>query len=167
MPTPGVLNDSPAAITQAVLLFLQGQGILPSISDPTAWASGVGNAWPVFASGESDKPDAAIFLRDTVGQVDGASQLDGATWDHYGVQVMVRAPTHSAAWTMADQIRDAMARNVYDLTVTVTLGVSTNHQYVVDSYSNIKQVLTLGKEISSSKRSLCTVNAMLTCRQVS
>ena len=149
---PNTLLHSPADVTRHLLISL-GLG-----TDPDD-----GGAWPVYATSEPDLPDNALTIYDTVGTSDGRSMIDGELYQHYGIQVKIRAATHSGGgYGKADAIRTALAETVYDETVHV--GDST---YLVHCYSRIGEVLTLGKETPTSKRSLFSINAIVALKQLS
>lgn len=146
------LLHSPADITRRLLIAL-GIGADPELS----------NVWPIYCGSEPDAPDNCVTVYDTQGQSDGRSMNGGELFTQYGVQVRIRASTHAGGGhAKADEIRQALAEQVYDEAVHV--GSST---YLVGCYSRIGDVLALGKDAPTSKRSLYTLNALVTVRQVS
>lgn len=142
------LAHSPAEVLRAVLVGI-GQGTQPPT--PPAAAS----AWPVYASSEPAAPDNVVTVYDTAGVDDGRSMIDGELFQHYGVQVRVRATTHAAGWAKADAIRRALALECKLRGATVA-----GSSYVLTA-SRIGQVLALGRETPESQRRLFTVNALL------
>lgn len=151
VPTLGVDADShsPADVVRW-LLVLMGLGSAPG-----------GGDWPVFAAGEPDLPDNCITVYDTQGTDDGRSQIDGELFSHEGIQVRVRARTHPEGWVKAHAIREALAKQAYDETV-----VTGGEAYLVHSINRIGNVIALGKEVPSTKRSLFTINATVSLRHL-
>jgi hypothetical protein len=144
------LTHSPADIIRWLLVSL-GLG-----SDPDE-----GAPWPVYAAGEPNAPDNVITVYDTAGTDDGRSMIDGEVMGHNGVQIRVRSTTHPVGYAKADAVWTALCEEVYDNTVTID-GVS----YLVHSVNKIGDVLALGKEVPASKRSLFTINAVVSVRAV-
>lgn len=54
--------------------------------------------WPTFYSSLPDDENEAICVYDAEGLADGRIQRTGETILHFGVQVRVRAKTHTEAW---------------------------------------------------------------------
>ncbi len=151
-----ILANSPAEVIRAVLIGL-GLG-----SDPSSWSAGAGSPWPVLVEGEPNVPDNLIVVTDTTGQDDGRAMFDGELFTHYGFQVKVRSADHPTGWLRADLIRQQMAQDVYGLAVVID-----SSTYLVWAITHIGNVLPLGKDVGSSKRSLFSINAMAPIRQLS
>lgn len=113
-------------------------------------------AWPVYSTAEPSAPDNCITVKDTDGTSEGRSMVDGELQEHFGVQVRVRSTTHPTGWQKALAVREALAKNLYDRTVTIG-----SSQYLVHCAAKISRVLSLGKDTPSTKRSIFTVNAVL------
>lgn len=143
------LLHSPAQIV-AALLVAKGLG-----TDPAG-----GGAWPVFHAGEPQSPDQVLTVYDTTPKDDGRSQLSGEVFQHYGFQCRIRAATHAAGWAKAAAVRTALDQSVYYAHVTVD-----GTEYLIEGVSGTN-VLTLGKESPSSKRSLFTVNGICPVRRL-
>lgn len=146
---PGLLQHSPAAIVRR-LLINKGAG-----TDPTDK-----QAWPVFDSGEADKPDSAITVYDTEGHLQGREMIEGETHDFHGIMVQVRAAGHSAGYAKARAIAVLFDKSIY--WNTIDIGTS---KYTIQSIGRTSDVLALGKE-PGTKRNLFTINALATLRQV-
>lgn len=144
------MTHSPADVVRQLLVDL-GLGTEPSAA----------GAWPVYATGEPASPDAVITVYDTAGTNDGRSMVSGELFGHAGVQVRVRAATHAAGWTKADTVQEALAEDVYQRTVHV--GAAT---YLVHSLNRIGDVLAIGKESPTSKRSVFTLNMVVSVKQL-
>jgi hypothetical protein len=143
------LTHSPADVIRRLLIAL-GVG-----TDPDALGE-----WPIFASGEPAVPDNCITLYDTAGAGGGRMMVNGELVSFDGIQARVRASTHPVGWKKADEIQTAFAMDVYNETV-----VLESVTYRVFSISRIGDVLALGKESPTSKRSLFTVNATVAMEQ--
>lgn len=142
------MTDSPADVVRWILVAL-GVGTDPEL----------GSAWPVYCSSEPDRPDNSITVYDTDGTDNGRTMVDGKLQRLFGFQVRVRSDSHGTGWTKADAIQTALAESVYQETVTVN-----GRSYLVHAVSRIGDVLPLGKESPTSKRSLFTLNAGVTVR---
>lgn len=154
MPT-NTLTNSPAEILRAVLITLSLG------TDPTPWAAGSGNPWPVFAAGEPNIPDDCITVYDTMGVDHGQSMVDLELYQHYGCQIRVRSSDHQTGWDKADAIRRQASR----FGQRSISGPLLSGTYLVWAVAKMGQVLPLGKESPSSKRSVFTVNAQLAVDQ--
>ena len=119
-----------------------------------------GQPWPAFAAGEPAKPDNAVTVYDTQGQLDGRT-MDGEENVHYGVQLRVRAVDSPTGWTKASALRDLIASGVRQQYVTIP---ASGNKYTVWALTGIGPVLALGKETPSSTRFLFTINALASVR---
>lgn len=150
MPTPAyTLRDSPAAIV-ARLLIAAGMG-----SDLST-----GGSWPVSVSSEPITPDNVITVYNTVGIVDGRSQIDGKQFEHYSAQIRIRASTNVLGWTRSDRIR------TYLMGVNLAAVSVGSNNYLVQSFSQIGSINDLGKSDPDSSRNLFTINTLVTVKQV-
>lgn len=120
-----------------------------------------GEPWVVKASAEPDVPDEVITVFDTAGQSDGRVMVDGELQEHQGIQVRIRSKDHPTGWARADRVQSELARNVYDRTVHVG-----SEAYLVHSLNQIGPILALGKDSPNSKRSLFTVNMVVSLKQL-
>ena len=149
----GALTHSPADILQALLVALGLGSQPPGPTDPAV-------TWPVFVASEPAAPDEAITTYDTEGRDFGFTMTDGERQEHHGVQVRVRASTHAVGWKKARAIAVALDESVYQETVVIE-GVS----YFVHDVIRTSNVIPLGKEEPTSKRTLFTINAVVTLHQ--
>lgn len=138
-------GHSPADILRWVLVGLNLG------TDPT-----VGGAWPIYAAGEPDQPDDCITTYDTTGTDDGRSMIDGEVFRNPGVQVRIRSTDHSTGWVKADAIFAALGQSIRNYYIVIG-----STRYLVSCVTNIGNVIALGKETSSTKRSLFTINATI------
>lgn len=138
---------SPAAII-AKLLVAAGAG-----SDPPA------GPWPVFVANEPTNPSNCVTVYNTAGTSDGRSMLDGAVFTHPGIQVRVRSDDESG-WLKAEALRKLLAEGVRQASVVV--GDAT---YTVYCCARISNVIPLGKEAPTSKRSIFVVNCTVALRR--
>lgn len=158
---PNVLNHSPAVIVAQLLVDL-GLAVAPSYAvGQDGIVSYSGQPWPAFSTSEPDFPDEVVTVYDQLGTNSGRFQFSGALQEFYGLQARIRSLDHDGGWIKADSIRRAWAAApgqpapfVYDRTVTVLGSV-----YLVSCFSNVKEVMILGKDSPDTKRSLFTVNA--------
>lgn len=155
----GALTHSPADVLRRVLIAL-GLG-----TDPDAEPLGL---WPIYAAAQPDTPDNVITLYDTVSVLQGRAMVTGEVMEQHGVQVRVRAATHDLGYQKARAVVVAMDESVYQESVTLDdPGVGTAaSSYLVHAVSRRGGILALGKELPASKRSLFTVNALVSVREV-
>lgn len=122
--------------------------------------------WPIWAGNEGDRPDDAITIRDTTGRSDGRSMIDGELFEHNGFQVRIRSADERDGWAKATAIREALAKTVYETAVTIAEGQGDGEDYLIHCISRIGQILFIGKESSQSSRTLHTLNAMMSVKQL-
>jgi hypothetical protein len=144
-----LLVHSPADILRHALINL-GVGPLP----PTT-------PWPIFASSEPDVPDNCITVYDSLGNDDGRTMPNGTLQQHQGIQVRIRSLDHATGWTKSQQIRSILAEGIYY--TGVLIGTTP---YLIHSVNQIGNVLALGKEIPTSKRTIFVINAVISVRQI-
>lgn len=148
---PGPLTHSPADVVRWLLVAL-GLGSSPAL-EPL-------EAWPVYTDNEPDLPDEVITTGDTSARDSGRVMYDGERAEFNGFQVRVRAGTFDVGYAKAHALAIAMDQ-AYQ--VVVHVGASS---YRVQSISRTSDVLSLGKQVPGSKRSLFTVNALVCLRQL-
>jgi len=141
----GSLAHSPADILRYSLIAL-GLG-----ADPTA----VSPTWPIYVGAEPNVPDNVITLYDTEGRSDGRMNPTGERAEHHGIQVRVRAINHTTGYAKARAIAVALDESIVLTTVTIS-----GTTYLIHAVSRTSDVIPLGKDVSTSKRSLFTINAL-------
>jgi hypothetical protein len=89
--------------------------------------------------------------------------IDGSRVVFPGVQVRVRSATPDEGYAKAAAIANALDTTVRQNSVTVEASAGTpTADYVIHSISRVGNVLPLGKNTPSSRRSLFVMNATLT-----
>ncbi len=151
---PRTLDDSPAKIVRKLLLDMD-EGVDPEFTT----GKYTGDPWPAFYGAEPPIPDNVLVVNDTTGHRDGVT-FDGEIQEHFGFQIMVRSIDHDTGWAKAHALRAALSETVLQVTVLVGSNV-----YLIPAIVNMGQVMNMGKESQTSKRSLFTVNAELSVRQ--
>lgn len=143
----GSLTHSPAKVLQ---YFLVGQlvGSLPEDNDD----------WPIYCGQVPDAGDSIMAVLNTTSKLEGRLQYTGETQQHYGVQIIVRAPSSPAGWTKANTLM-----SVLDLATLEAVTVSST-PYTLYSISH-NGAIAVGKDVGSSRRYLFTVNAMVALRE--
>ena len=150
------LEHSPADIVRQLLIDL-------------ALGANGGVSWPVYASNEpssnnSNVPDALIVVTDTASRKDGRSQVSGQLFQHYGVQILVRHPTHKVGFLKASAIERTLSENVNRQSVSLAAAVGeTTDTYLVYSLS-VNPLLVLGKG-PDNNLSFFSINAFVSLRQ--
>ena len=144
----GSLAHSPAMILRQALVDL-ALGTAPADA---------GN-WPVYVSQEPDSPDSVITVYDTAGVKDGRDQVSGRVYEHYGAQVRVRDANHAEGYAKAQTVAVALDESLRLRVVTVS-----GSRYVVYGVTRTGTVLSLGKDVATSKRNLFTFNVLVALR---
>lgn len=119
-------------------------------------------AWPGFAFNEPSNPDNCVTIYSTEGTSDGRSMIDGELQVHRGFQVRVRSKNPKTGYAKASSISQYMAKSVYQKTVVVD-----SSTYLVQAITKIGDILSLGTDAPKTKRSLFTINATISVKQVS
>lgn len=140
---------SPADVIQRLLI---GLGL---VSNPT-----LGLDWPAYVASEPDRPDDCVTVYDVQGRDFGSHQIDGFRVERRGFQVRVRARTHLTGYPKARQIAEALDTDVLSETVVAGPGVV----YCVHCCDRTSDVIPLGKDAPTTKRSLFTVNGLVTMK---
>lgn len=147
---PGILLHSPADILQS-LAVANGW-----VTDPS-----LNQKWPGYVASEPIEPDDCVTFYDTQGMDDGVFNVSGQRQEHYGVQVRVRATDPQAGYVQANKVAVGMDG------VNAYAGVTVDgSRYKVTSITRTTGVLPLGKELTTSKRSLFTFNALVTLHKL-
>lgn len=150
--TPALIH-SPADIIRQLLIDI-GQGIdVDNVN--------VNTSWQVFASGEPSSPDNCLAVTDTSWQDDGRSMINGEEWYHYGAQIRVRAVDHPTGFVKTNAVSKALAESVYLRQVDVD-----GTPYLVHCFSRLT-IIDLGKNVPQTKRTLFTLNVLVTLRRLS
>tara|TARA_R110002110_G_scaffold145775_6_gene335360 strand:- start:6325 stop:6726 length:402 start_codon:yes stop_codon:yes gene_type:complete len=117
--------------------------------------------WPIHVDNEPDLPDDCFTVYGTEGNGVGRTMVDGKKIVHHGIQIRVRAASGRLGYIKARQVAVSLDENV--LRSTVTISGST---YTVQSVDRTGDVIRLGKQKPSSERSLFTINAVVSLRQL-
>lgn len=147
-PDPDPETYSPADITRYLIISL-GLGSLP--------AAGQDNAdWGAYENREPPSPDNVITTYDTAGPKDGRAQIDGSEFAHPGVQIRVRSTNPAVGYKKIIAVADALATQVRN--TSLTIGSVT---YKVRAVSRTGNVIDLGKDAPTSKRTVHVVNVKI------
>ena len=152
----GPLNDSPADILRKLLVDL-GLGVWPPI--PKDQES---TQWPIYATGEPPSPDNCITVYDTTGVKDGRMMSDGAIDFHHGFMVRLRAAMFPRGFAKANDLAEALDKQVQDNIVTMSSGAV----YKVYVTSRTGDVISLGRDTPTSKRSVFTINGICHLKRI-
>jgi hypothetical protein len=151
----GLLLDSPAEVVRQLLVDLN-LGSTP----PVPPASLV-NDWPAYVGMEPSVPDNCLTVYDTTGRDFGRTMFDGVLITHYGIQLRVRALNHKTGWLKAHTARTTLSEGVYRKGVTVG-----SNNYLLWCLNRFGNVLAIGKDSPTTKRSIFTLNFMAVLRQL-
>lgn len=146
------MTHSPADVLAQLLIAL---GLA---TDPEASPLG---EWPVYVGMEPSSPDSCITVYDTTASGgDFRTMPDGALPDRYGIQVRVRSADYLTGYVKAWALREGLAVNAYANAVALD-----GANYIVHAATGLGDVLSLGKDAPSSKRSLFTINGNLVVKE--
>lgn len=145
------LTHDPADIIR-YLLISKSLGTLPTARGD----------WPVFTAIEENAPDNAITTYNTTGKVQGRIQKTGEYVEKPGIQIRVRASTHQLGYAKGKTIESTLDTDVYQDQVTIGGSV-----YEVHAVSRSSNLIFAGRDSSSSKRFIFTLNLTATLRQLS
>jgi hypothetical protein len=148
-----VFLHTPSDIVRWLLIQL-GVGTTPL-------ASPLGE-WPCIDDQEPDRPDNCLTTYDTTPRHYGTSMIDGYEWKHYGFQVRVRGADKPTAGKKAYEVHHALTEGFG--TLTVTPGIGDTAQYQCYRAHNVN-ILRLGLDSPGTKRSLFTVNGLISIRR--
>lgn len=141
------LQHSPGQVIQH---YLVAQAIG---TDPTAGAD-----WSCFYSMMPDTPDKCLAVYDSESVLQGRFQIDGAYYERYGVQVLVRtSPTAvSVGWRKCKEITED-----FEKTVNRSYVPYGGDTYRLHAISRTSAILPLGRESPSSFRFLFSMNFLV------
>lgn len=143
----GTLAHSPAEIIVDLLI---GQSLGTQPSDK--------GSWPIFQAIAPDNPDSIVTVTDTASIKQGRYQYNGETQEHFGVQIAVRSANYLTGWAKANAIKVAIDG------ITNTGVVIGSDGYIVYALSH-NGIISLGKNVTLSKRNLFTINPVCAIRQ--
>jgi hypothetical protein len=150
------VNIASAADVVRYLLITKGYG-----SDPDA--SPV-RSWPIYVASEPDGEDVqddVITIYDTTGKLGPRNSPEGTRSSHPGIQVRVRASTHPIGFAKARAIATALDKECTQQSIDV--GADT---YIVNAVTRTTEVIPLGKDATTGKRSVFTLNGLVSYRQL-
>jgi len=132
--------------------------------------SSPGGSWPIFVWQEVDSPDNCITLYDTVGTVQGRIQSGGEVIEHPGVQIKVRSSSSALANEKIRHLQYIVDEVIRQTIVHVSDPVGTGTEvssYLIHAVSRSGTILSLGKEVSATKRTIFTLNVTISLTQLS
>jgi hypothetical protein len=147
----GTLTHSPADVIRQVLEDLS-VSVAPGSHSATDWVS--------FYSVEPDIQDRIITSHDTTGIAQGRTHVDGQLQEFHGVQVMVRAEAYEVAYNKAQAVAVAL-----DTNIQLTYAEVESQGYTVYSFNRTSPVISLGREAPSTRRSIFTINGLVSLIQ--
>lgn len=147
------LLHSPAHIIQQMLVDM-GLGEDPETGDLTNC--------PVYVSQEPSVPDCVITVYDTDTPTQGRDQISGGMFKRRGIKIRVRDANHTNAYVKARRVSVFLERNTE---VTDRLVTLDDNSYLVHSVSRSGSPVALGKETTTSKRDIFTIDATTTIRR--
>lgn len=116
--------------------------------------------WPAYINSLPDTPDDAVVITDGESVQEGRVQFNGEIQEHYGIQVKVRSAVYTDGYTICEQIKNCFDVDVYKEVVTLT-DPPSSAAYTVHAITRTTGIIVVGKEVSGSKRSLFTINALV------
>lgn len=122
--------------------------------------------WPCWSDREPDDtdgpiPDEIVVVYDTQGVDDLRTMIDGKLYTHHGIQLLIRAATKGRGYAKAMAARNYLAEAIRNTYTTV---VET--RYLVHAVTKIGDVIPIGTDPGTSKRTMFTVNATVAMTMV-
>jgi hypothetical protein len=152
LPDPPVIAGLVNSPADVVAMLLEKSG---AASDP-----GTTGAWPVTVGLEADTPDDCLTVYDTLGRLGKRDMVMGDRSKLPGVQVKVRSMQaevgQAKCWALC-----VLFDNFFQEEVTINGAL-----YRIQNITRTGDPLALGEE-PESKRSLFTLNAVVSLRQLS
>lgn len=145
----GPLSHSPATIVSQLLVDGGICGLPPTSL-----------IWPAYVTSLPDTPDDAVVVTDTESVQEGRVQFTGEIQEHYGVQIKIRSGKYSDGYAVCEEIKELLDLLVYNESVFLSEG-PTAATYTVHAITRTTGIVVIGKEVSGSKRSLFTINALV------
>lgn len=104
--------------------------------------------WPIFDTSMPNAPDDCIVVSDTDPMLDGRTQVDGETQEHFGFQVKIRTKSPVLGYRKLAAISAAFDDPEQVLRLPVDVGI--NH-YLVQAISRRTGIIKMGKEAVSAR----------------
>lgn len=145
----GTLTHSPADVVRQLLVDL-GHGTDPADNSD----------WGTYYSFMPEHRDRVLVVFDTAAVLEGRFQHDGETQEHHGVQIQARSDAYEAGYNKLRAIAVGLDRDVQLSGVTVASTL-----YTVYAVTRTSDVLSIGKEVEATKRSIFTLNALVALKQ--
>lgn len=143
--------------------FSQADVVLQALIELGLVEDSTSEDWSGFVGSEPDGPevpDNVITIFDTGGRVFPRSTPDSHRIEYPGVQVRIRSGLYTEGYTKARNIALALDGINYEIVEV------EDNEYLIHTISRSTEVLSIGKESPTSKRSLFTINAMISYRKL-
>lgn len=155
---PGPLTISPADVVANLLVQL-GSATLPTDTPSASWA--------VYVSNEPTSPDRIITVYDTTGVKHGRTMTDGQIQESHGIQLRFRSDVYPIGYAKARAVAVTLDRDGVGQPEGLCTTVTVNGvRYQIHNLNRTSDVISLGKESPNSKRSLFTVNYLVSIRML-
>lgn len=151
----GTLTHAPADVIRNLIIDL-GDGTAPSDA----------SAWPVYVATEPNAPDNVITITDTTPVIQGHSQINGEVQENYGVQIRLRANDFHEGQEKARAIAVALDAATLKTVRVGDVAGTGDESYTVMSVTRISGPLSLGKNVTTSKLNVFTINYTVAMQQV-
>jgi hypothetical protein len=102
---------------------------------------------------------------DTAPRSDGRSMKDGEQWYHYGLQVKIRANSHPSGLAQAFKTKQIMDENPLCYRQNLYNFAGSLFSYFFSCFTNA-QITYAGRETSSSKRYVFTINCYCPLKRI-
>ena len=154
----GQMTDSPAAVIAQALI---DKGVA---YDP----SGTASSWQISVDSSLDSPDDALEVHNTDPMFQARNQITGNMEGFHAFQLTVRSVDPEKAWTMANRIaRDfdllpsQNSESINYTNPTVVHQDSTSSNYSIGAVTRKSGPMYVGHDMSSSRRTIYTINAIV------
>jgi hypothetical protein len=127
-------------------------GVTPTTGISGGTGGNLGD-WPIYIANAPNAPDNILTVFDTEGVKQGRIMLGGMTVKHPGFQVQIRCNDYLIGWDKANAVMVSLSEKVENKTVVII-----GNTYIIYAISITSGPISLGKNVTESKRYIFTVN---------
>ena len=125
-----------------------------------------GTSWPVFVNGRPDQPDSLVSVTDTQGLDGGRLMVSKQRLEYHGLQLLLRSAKQHDAHAKTRQVCNALDE-VLQATVRIAGGNGIPAgRYLVHSIQRTGTPLSMGREPTSARRTMFSINCLVTLTQL-
>ena len=141
--------DSPASVLAS---YIVGAALMSVPSDD--------DDWPLYIATLPEGVDEAGAILNTTAVKDGRSMKDGDRFQHYGIEIIIRALTEEAGWGRCVVIAEDL-ETIHNETV-----VRDDVSYQIRNISMMGGINSLGQEEGTKRRRLFSMNFIMALEEL-